>query len=70
MGLIFLTREEREKFITYLEQDAAGTQGLVDQMDKLPGTETIAKMKRIEIAAQKIVVRMLKSTEEMSIGGS
>ena len=65
--IIMLSKEERERFAAWLEQDAAGTDGLLQQMAKLPNTEAIAKVKRAESMAQKIVAKMLRSIEGMEI---
>ena len=65
--IIMLTREERERFAAWCEQDAAGTMGLVEQMARLPGNAGVAgvaKLKRTEAMAQQIVAKMLRSIEE------
>lgn len=65
--ILTLSREDRERFAAWLEQDAAGTLGLVEQMAKIPGTEVVAKLKRTEALAQQIVAKMLRATEEMTL---
>lgn len=67
--IVSLTREEREKFAAWLEQDAAATLMLVEQMEKIGVHEMVKKAKRTEALAQQVVARMLRSTQEMSIGG-
>lgn len=63
--MITLTPEERDKFAKYLEEDAEGTLGLIEQMKKVPGMEAIIKLKTIEVLSQKTVIRMLRSTETL-----
>jgi hypothetical protein len=65
--MILLTDEERERLASYLEQDAESTLGLVEQMRKINLPEAVIKLKLTEVAAQKIVVKMLRSTKSMSI---
>ena len=62
-----LGRVECERFILWLEQDAAGTLGLVDQMATLPNMEALMKRKRTEAMAQKVVAHMLRSVQEMAL---
>ena len=59
-----LSREERERFAAWLEEDAAGTLGLVAEMAKLPNMEAVMKLKRTEAMAQQIVAKLLRSTED------
>lgn len=70
--IIKLTREERERFAAWCEQDAASTLGIVEQMAKLlPGHSAVlglAKLKRTEAMAQQIVAKMLRSIEETTLG--
>jgi len=64
MTIVMLSREERERFAAWLEQDADGTLGLVGEMARLPNMEVVMKVKRTEAIAQKIVAKMLRSTED------
>ena len=59
-----LTHEERNRFAEWLEKDAVSTEGLIEQMMKIPRMETIIKIKRIEVSAQRIVAKMLRSVED------
>jgi len=69
MRPIMLTPEERERFAAWCEEDAAATFGLVEQMEKLPGggIEAVAKVKRAEALAQRVVAKMLRSTQSMTL---
>jgi len=65
--IIFLSREERERFAAWCEQDAAGTLGIVEQMAKLPGgpaMEGLMKKRKTEAMAQQIVAKILHSIED------
>lgn len=62
--ILMLSRDERERFAAWCEQDADGTLGLVEQMAKLPNMDVIIKLKRTEAMAQKIVAKILRSTED------
>lgn len=68
MPVGMLSRDERERFAGWCEQDAASTLGIVEQMKTLPQSPTmefIAKKKKTEAMAQKIVALLLRSIEEM-----
>ena len=69
MTPIMLGPEERERFAAWCEEDAAATLGLVEQMGKLPGggIEAVAKLKRIEALAQRVVAKMLLSIQSMTL---
>jgi len=59
-----LTKEEREKFATYLEESAQQDEGLVDQMKKINTPEALIKYRLVEVHAAKIVAKKLRSWEE------
>lgn len=64
-----LTDTERERFATWLEQDAAGSNGLAKQADRLPPSVGVplAKRLRTEAAAQLIVAAKLRNTQSMTV---
>lgn len=62
-----LTKEERDKFAAYLEQDAYESQVLVEQLKTLPGGEILAKKLTLEIAACHIVATKLRSVENQTL---
>lgn len=66
-GVVMLSQEERERFAVWCEQDAHGTLGLIEQMERLPHTEGIVKLKRTEAMAQQIVAKLLRSIEETTL---
>jgi hypothetical protein len=65
--VITLTREEREKFAAFLEQDAASGEDLIAQMEKIPTPEALIKKYRTEALAQRIVAKMLRATEDATL---
>lgn len=61
---IVLTDAEREKFATYLEQDAASNSAMADQVQKIGGglpMEAMAKKLRAEAAAARVIAAKLRS---------
>lgn len=68
MSGLLLTPEERERFATWLEQEAAANQLLAAQMDMLAGSAMsyLARMKRDEVASFERVARILRSIETVS----
>lgn len=71
MGLM-LTDAERERFASWLENEAASSDALVEQMVKL-GTSMsmsdLAKKYRVNGMAQRLVAKLLRSIESQTIGG-
>lgn len=69
--MINLAAEERRKFALWLRQEAHTGEGLLLQMEKMPGPSmnALKKKARIEIASQTIVAAMLEDVEEFTIGG-
>jgi len=65
-----LTREERNRFIAWLNDAASQERQLLVQIEKFSGaiTEAIARHKRNEIGAYLVVMKHLLSMEEMDIG--
>lgn len=66
---MLLDVKEREKFITWLEQEALNSNGMAEEMAKL-GTmhEPMAKRLRTKATACTIIAEDLRRTESMSIG--
>lgn len=65
---LLLTSQERDRFASWLEREIETGKGMLQQMEKMPNMEPfIAKQKR-EMAAYLIVARVLRSTEDMTIG--
>lgn len=65
---INLTSHERKKFATWLEAEAATEDGLVKQLEKLPGGMVPPHMKQ-EIIAAIIISKKLRNVEEVTING-
>lgn len=64
---MILTQEERDKFATYLEEDAASNDGLIVQATKVGGMEPLIQKLKIEAASARIIARKLRTTESMSL---
>jgi len=62
--LIVLSDHERQRFADYLLQEAATSDGLADQMDKLGRIGTVAEVYRTMAAAAKIIAKDLLRTED------
>jgi DNA-binding phage protein len=68
MEPIWLTDEERARFVAYLEQEAESSKGLADQAEKLGlAGVMLAKKLRAEGLAAVVIAAKLKSTESMTI---
>lgn len=67
--MINLTDAEREKFATYLEQQASMDQDIITQLEKMtdPTMQAMAKKFRTEMMAAKIVAAKLRSIETQSV---
>ena len=66
---MLLTQQERDKFATYLEQQAHDSEQLAKQMEKLPGSflpQNINLM-RNEAVAYAYVAARLRAVEEQTI---
>jgi hypothetical protein len=61
--MITLTQEERNKFVSWLKQDATNNDELVQQMEKISLPKNIIDTKKKEIMAEMIVANMLENTE-------
>ena len=67
MSIINLTPEERERFATYLYQEAETEKGLMSQMETLPHMAPLVKHRRAKIAAMTIVARELTIWEKQTL---
>ena len=64
-----LTPQERDRFATWLEREAEGSKGLIDQLEKLgPHTAQIVARERIEASAALLIARKLRATDSDNIG--
>lgn len=64
----FLTQTERDRFASYLEQEAESDEALVAQLEKI-GPKGLATKYRTEALAAKIIVAKLRMTHEESLSG-
>lgn len=65
-----LTPQERDRFATWLERQAESSKAMIAQFETLPPAvaEVMVAKEKQELAAYIIIARMLRSTEDMSIG--
>lgn len=61
--MIKLTQEDRDRFATWLEEEAATDDKLAEQAEKL-AAPAFVKMKRAEALAARVVARKLRSIHE------
>ena len=67
---LLLSTEERNRFAFWLEFEAATSEGLIKQMETIPGTERVAKHMKMKWAAYLIVAKDIRrGTEEFLLGG-
>ena len=64
---MMLTREEREKFIQYLQQDADNNHKLIGQAEKIGMPKPMIDRLKMEYHAAKIVCMRLQNVEEETI---
>lgn len=64
---MLLTDEERERFATYLEQDAESSRLIIEQMKNLPVAQVMVKAATAEMHAALIVARKLRSLHSQTI---
>lgn len=64
-----LSNEERERFASYLEQQAESSKGMLEQFKKLPSavSEILVARERRELAAYLTVAGILRSIESFTI---
>lgn len=69
MAGFLLTDDERRRFAEWCERNADTAFGMAAQMDKLGGpVALLAQKERNEAMAYRIVARILRATESMTIG--
>ena len=66
-GAMLLSESERTKFATYLEQDAASDEAMVEQMLRIKTPGNIVMEFKMQAAASRMVVRKLRATESATI---
>lgn len=66
-NIITLSQAERDKFASWLEQDAEMSRGIIRKMEELPGSELLTGRFKLELAAFLVVAAKLRSIEEMTI---
>jgi len=59
-----LTKQERERFVSWLEDEAESDKMLLKQLAKFPGHERFAEVKKQRIGACLIVASLLRSIED------
>jgi len=76
-----LSQEERDRFATWLEQDAdsseqilqhlSGGPGAIPQLSGQPGSQGLARMLLAEVTAERIVAKKLRKIQDINhaIGG-
>jgi len=66
---LLLTEQERERFASWLEHEAAVSQGLIEQLEKLGAAGAIASFReKQEAVAALLIARKLRETQSQSIG--
>jgi hypothetical protein len=63
-----LTAQERDRFASWLERELETGKGMIQQMEKMPNMQLFIDKQKREMAAYLIVARILRSTEDMTIG--
>lgn len=66
---LLLTAAERDRFATWLEREIETSKGMIQQMEKMPNMRPFIDKYKREMTAYLIVARILRSTEDMTIGG-
>lgn len=66
---LLLTAAERDRFATWLEREIETGKGMVQQMEKLPNMNLFIEKYKREMTAYLIVARVLRNTEDMTLGG-
>ena len=66
---LLLTAEERDRFASWLELEAAIGKGLIEQLEKLgPMSAPVIAREKQESTAALIIARKLRATSSESIG--
>jgi gamma-glutamyl phosphate reductase len=66
---MLLTKEERERFIQYLQQEKDSTHKLIEQAEKIGLPKPMLDRLRLEYHATNIVCHKLQNVEEQIFGG-
>lgn len=61
-----LTLAERDRFATYLENEARTDEEMAEQMAKI-GPEILAKKYRVEALAARVIAKKLRSIEDQML---
>lgn len=70
MSSLLLTEQERDRFASWLEHEAATSKGLIEQLEKLgPAMTMMIPHQKAEVAAALLIARRLRATHSDSIGG-
>lgn len=67
MSIIILDTKERERFAFYLRQEAATSEGMADQMEKIKVSESMIKHIRRKVGVYNLIADELMRTEDMKI---
>jgi hypothetical protein len=65
---MLLDREQKAVFSRWLELQIYTSKGMVEQMQKINIPDALVKRERVQQAACEVVLCMIQSGEEMSIG--
>lgn len=69
MSNLLLTQQERDRFAAWLENEAATSKLLIEQMEKLgPHALPVLNLERTEMNAAIVIARKLRNTTSESIG--
>lgn len=66
--MLLLSEQERERFAAWLEQEAATSEAVVEQMSKLTVPQAFVDKERAEANAARIIARRLRATESVAVG--
>lgn len=67
--ILFLTQEEKDKFILWLRQQATNMDEIKEQMAKVGGLNFMIKRETQRSIAYRVVAYDLENTESITIGG-
>jgi hypothetical protein len=65
---MLLDREQKAVFCRWLENEIHSTGGIIEQMRKINTPEAVIKRMQVQKAGCEIVLRLISSGEEVSIG--
>jgi hypothetical protein len=62
---LLLTVQERDRFATWLENEAKTAKGIIEQLEKLgPHTAPVIAREKLEIGAALVIAKKLRSTHD------